>query len=183
MNFSFLMDAYLMEALRDRPVITPDEVELSDDWKAFEELLGSKKKEYVRMKNQVTSMYSELNQKIRQIETLKKMQTTMEGSTDLKAKMAEMVDSFESEQNIPAIKQNIAALEGKVLAVEKVLVNTNASNYAKFQCFVCMERYVELFLDPCGHMMCETCWYRTNSQNCPGCRTAVKCPRKIYTLN
>ena len=182
MNFAFIADLTFIDPLYNKLYITPDEVELSDDWKEFEELLGDKKKEYVSMKNQLASLYAELNQKIRQMETLQKMQTNMDGSDDLKAKMAEMIDSFEKEQDIPAHKQRIAALAGKVQAVEKVLVNTNAANYAKFQCFVCMERYVELFLDPCGHMMCENCWYRTNSSNCPGCRTSVKLPKKIFTL-
>ena len=179
MNFSFLINSPLVDALR----ITPDEVELSDEWKEFEVLLGHKKKEYASMKNQLSSLYAELGQKTRQLETLHKIQLNFDGSDDLKAKMADMIYSFENEQNIPAIKQNIAALAGEVQAVEKVLTNTNAGEYAKFQCFVCMERYVELFLDPCGHMMCELCWFRTNSHNCPGCRTSVKFPKKIFTLN
>jgi len=176
MNFTFLFDAHTLH-------ITPDEVELSDDWKEFETVLGDKKKEYISMKHQVTALYAELALKTRQLETLKKLQEKLEGSDDLKGKMSDMIYSFENEQNIPAIKQNIAALSGKVQAVEKVLTNTNAAHYAKFQCFVCMERYVDVFLDPCGHMMCEACWLYTNSKNCPGCRTEVKSPKKIYTLN
>jgi hypothetical protein len=176
MNFTFLFDSHMLH-------ITPDEVELSDDWKEFEEVLGAKKNEYISMKHGVAALYAELGLKTRQLETLQKLEAKLEGSDDLKAKMADMIYSFEKEQDIPAIKQNIAALSGKVQAVEKVLLNTNAVNYGKFQCFVCMERYVDLFLDPCGHMMCELCWMRTNSNNCPGCRTVVKTPKKIFTLN
>jgi len=146
-------------------------------------VLGDRKKEYISMKHQVAALYAELALKTRQLESLHKLQEKLEGSDDLKAKMSDMIYSFETEQDIPAIKQNIAALSGKVLAVEKVLVNTNAVQYAKFQCFVCMERYVDLFLDPCGHMMCEACWLNTKSKNCPGCRTVVKSPKKIFTLN
>jgi len=176
MNFTFLFDSHSHH-------VPPDEVELPDDWKEFEAVLGDRKKEYISMKHQVAALYAELALKTRQLESLHKLQEKLEGSDDLKAKMSDMIYSFETEQDIPAIKQNIAALSGKVLAVEKVLVNTNAVQYAKFQCFVCMERYVDLFLDPCGHMMCEACWLNTKSKNCPGCRTVVKSPKKIFTLN
>lgn len=176
MNFTFLFDSHSHH-------VPPDEVELPDDWKEFEAVLGDRKKEYISMKHQVAALYAELALKTRQLESLHKLQEKLEGSDELKAKMSDMIYSFETEQDIPAIKQNIAALSGKVLAVEKVLVNTNAVQYAKFQCFVCMERYVDLFLDPCGHMMCEACWLNTNSKNCPGCRTVVKSPKKIFTLN
>jgi rubrerythrin len=179
MNLSFLFDNHLIDMLH----VNPDEVELSDDWKEFETVLGDKKKEYVSMKHEVAALYAELALKSQQLETLQKLQEKLEGSDDLKAKMDDMIYSFKTEQDIPAIKQNIAALLGKVQAVEKVLTNTNAVNYAKFQCFVCMERYVDVFLDPCGHMMCGTCWLLTNSKNCPGCRTVVKSPKKIFTLN
>jgi hypothetical protein len=179
MNFSFLFDAHLLNTL----YITPDDVELSDDWKDFETVLGDKKKEYISMKHGVAALYAELALKTHQLETLQKLQAKLEGSDALKGKMADMIYSFENEQDIPAIKQNIAALSGKVQAVEKVLTNTNAVNYAKFQCFVCMERYVDVFLDPCGHMICGACWINTNSKNCPGCRTVVKSPKKIFTLN
>ncbi|BAT22099.1 hypothetical protein AR679_gp073 [Yellowstone lake phycodnavirus 1] len=176
MNFTFLFD-------RHADHITPDEVELPDDWKEFETVLGAKKKEYISMKHEVAALYAELSLKTRQLETLQKLQANLEGSDDLKAKMSDMIYNFQTEQDIPAIKQNIAALSGKVQAVEKVLLNTNAIEYAKFQCFVCMERYVDVFLDPCGHMMCGSCWLNTNSKSCPGCRTVVKSPKKIFTLN
>ena len=140
MNFTFLFDSHADH-------VTPDEVELPDDWKEFEAVLGDRKKEYISMKHQVAALYAELALKTRQLESLQKLQEKLEGSDDLKAKMSDMIYSFETEQDIPAIKQNIAALSGKVQAVEKVLFNTNAVQYAKFQCFVCMERYVDLFLD------------------------------------
>ena len=78
MNFAFIADLAFIDPLYNKLYITPDEVELSDDWKEFEELLGDKKKEYVSMKNQLASLYAELNQKIRQMETLQKMQTNMD---------------------------------------------------------------------------------------------------------
>lgn len=52
MNFTFLFDSHMLH-------VDPDEVELSDDWKEFETVLGDRKKEYISMKHQVAALYAE----------------------------------------------------------------------------------------------------------------------------
>lgn len=58
---------------------------------------------------------------------------------------------------------------------------------SQFLCFVCLENSVDTFLDPCGHVICESCWRRSTmtgrSFACPGCRTIVKEPKKMFMLS
>jgi len=104
-------------------------------------------------------------------------------SPGLKDKIATMIEQQVSEEGIDALTQQCGLAKGRVAAMKKVLKDTNCERYARFTCFVCMDRDIDLFFDPCGHVICEPCWVRTvNKQTCPGCRTRLQGARKIYTM-
>lgn len=185
MNFSLLTDIELFDAFYKpfSDTIEADQIELPDDWKDFENLLGRMKNEYVSLKNEMVKNMAELREKTNDNILIKKISKIIERNEHLKEKVDEIINSPEFIQETQILKKKVSALKGKCQAMEKVLVDTNAGEYAKFQCFVCMERYVDLFLDPCGHVICSHCWMNANSETCPGCRTRIQMPRKIFTLN
>jgi hypothetical protein len=48
----------------------------------------------------------------------------------------------------------------------------------KYMCFTCLERSVDVFLDPCGHVACTQCQVRFGT-SCPFCRVPVT-PKRMF---
>jgi archaellum component FlaC len=156
--------------------------ELDESWKNFEKDLGKFKREFAKVKRDLGIKTNEVD-KIHQSTEMAKMLADRIHSDDLKAKILSIIDSYESEEGIHALTQQCGKLKGQYEEMEKVLQNTDAERYAKFICFVCMDRGIDLFFDPCGHVICESCWASTRDKRaCPGCRTVLLGAKKIYTI-
>ena len=157
------------------------EVELPDDWKKFQESLQAFQKEYIAMTRCAREMEQSLVNNKKKLETLKKLADTFDDGP-YKEEVNQLVSKFEQEENIPGEEEELASLKGTMRAMKGALENTNIEQALKFQCFVCMDKEIDTFLDPCGHVICTGCWRRNNSTSCPGCRTRVT-PKKIFTLS
>jgi archaellum component FlaC len=156
--------------------------ELDESWKNFEQELGKFKREFAKVKRDLGIKTNEV-EKIHQSTEIGKMLAERINSDDLKAKILSIIDSYESEEGIHALTQQCGELKGQYEEMGKVLQNTNAERYAKFICFVCMDRSIDLFFDPCGHVICEQCWRNTRDKRiCPGCRGTLHDTKKIFTI-
>lgn len=186
MNFAYLDARSLLETVLAPHGPEPVPVvpcELGPEWKEFGEELGTFKSEYVKTRAQLTVNLAALNEKREEMNVLHMMIENVT-SPDLKEKLNDIVDKYESDEGIPALTQQCGELQGKLEAMKKVLLDTGADRYGKFTCFVCMDRLVDLFIEPCGHVICDACWVRTtNKYQCPGCRVRVEGAKKIYTMN
>ena len=160
---------------------TDPEVELPDDWKKFQESLQAFQKEYMQTTRCVRETEQSLVGQKKKLETLKKLADTFDDGP-YKEEANQLVSKFEQEENIPGEEEELASLKGTAHAMRLALVNTNPEQALKFQCFVCMDKEIDTFLDPCGHVICTGCWRRHNSASCPGCRTQVTA-KKIFTLS
>lgn len=185
MNFAYLDAREILGAVLQPPppALEPIQCDLDERWKNFEIELGKFKHELATCQRDLSRTQSELAIKR---EDILHVRSLIDGlaDEDLKETLVEVADNHEVVRGIPALTQQCRELMGRVDAMQKVLVFTNADRYASFTCFVCMDRLVDLFLDPCGHVMCERCWSRTpNKRECPGCRGAVRDPKKIFTLS
>ena len=186
MNFAYLDARSLLEQVLaphgPEPVQTIP-CELGPEWKEFGEELGNFKSEYVKTRAQLTVNLANLREKQEEMNVLRMMIENVT-SQDLKEKLEDIVDKYESEEGIQGLTQQCGELQGKLEAMKKVLLDTGADRYGKFTCFVCMERLVDLFIEPCGHVIFDACWVRTtNKHQCPGCRVRVEGAKKIYTMN
>jgi hypothetical protein len=186
MNFAYIdADPSALLSSLFRPVEPIDAIpcELDQSWIAFEKELGIFKKKYSKVNNDLALALSELNAKKDDISIMKSILDNLT-SLGLKESVKSIVDKYESSEGISALTRQCGELKGNLEAMKKVLKDTNAERYAKFTCFVCMERNIDLFFDPCGHVICEPCWVRTrNKETCPGCRGRLQAARKIYTLS
>lgn len=151
------------------PTLVIPDVELSDDWKDFEQILAKYKKEYVETMGL-------LNQKERDVREMKKMRALLSrmAPSEIRAQMMSLVENYERPE------AEMLDIAGKVKAMERVLMHTNAARYSQFTCPICMDRLSNIFLDPCGHLMCDTCLNRTHQTTCPTCRVEIT-PKRIYT--
>ncbi|BAT22378.1 hypothetical protein [Yellowstone lake phycodnavirus 2] len=157
------------------------EVELPEDWKKFQESLQAFQKEYMQTARCVRETEQSLVGKKKKLETLKKLTDTFDDGP-YKEEATQLVSKFEQEEDIGGEEEELASLKGTAHAMRLALVNTNPEQALKFQCFVCMDKEIDSFLDPCGHVICTGCWRRNNSAACPGCRTQVTA-KKIFTLS
>jgi len=186
MNFAYIDPAGLLtELLRAPPpdAVPPVPCELDERWTEFEKALGEFKNEFAKGQVELVQSLSALNEKKEEINVLRMMFDNI-SSTELKEKLADLIQQYESDEGIDALIQQCGEVRGRVEAQKKVLSDTNVERYAKFTCFVCMDRLVDLFFDPCGHVICDGCWSRThNKRDCPGCRTRLGGVKKIFSMS
>jgi hypothetical protein len=178
-NFSSIFNEIVPETS-----VVPEPCELDESWKNFEKDLCNFKLKFKITSNELTQKLAELRETEKSSQISKLIIENVD-SDDLKAKLVSVLDNYESEKGLHALTQQCGKLKGQVEAMRKVLEDTNAERYAHFTCFICMERNIELFIDPCGHVVCEYCWTQTrDKRKCPGCRTLVigAGVKKIFTI-
>lgn len=196
MQFAYLDDAIPIESMigsllqdlrlpRSAEDTGAPEVELSNEWTEFKQTLFQFQQEYARTRKEASDVDYDVKHKITELSTLRNMASIFTDGSDLKVRVSDMIQQFEIDNDIPGLTSRLAELRGTAAAQRGVLEGTNAEAQVKFQCFVCMDRYVDLCLDPCGHVLCNTCWSRlpTTDRRCPGCRSAPRKAIKIFTLS
>ena len=167
-----------MRPLGDENPIEPVPCQLEEEWVEFEKTLDKFKRKFSLAKTDANIKVHLLHEKREELNVLRMMLENVT-SQSLKGSLQEVVDKYEAEEGIDALSQQCGEALGKVEAMKKVMMDTGAERYAKFTCFVCMDRLVDLFIDPCGHVMCERCWAATRDKStCPGCRQHVHSARK-----
>jgi hypothetical protein len=159
------------------------EVELPEDWKTFAETLSNYKLKYGVSLKELRDAEAELKRKKVELAALVEAEKLVE-STGLKESLQIMIEEYKEDEKVTEYEESVKYLKGQCKAIKEVLENTNAEQMIKFQCFVCMERPVDTFMDPCGHLMCSTCWRRSSTTNpmCPGCRAQTR-PKKMFFLS
>lgn len=162
----------------DEPV---PEVELPDEWKEFKKSLQAFQKEYMETARCIRETEQNITSKKKKLDTLKKLVDIFDDDA-YKEEATQLVSKFEQEENINGEEEDLASLKGTARAMRIALENTNPEQAMRFQCFVCMDKEIDSFLDPCGHVICTGCWRRNNSTSCPGCRARVTA-KKIFTLS
>lgn len=186
MNFAYLDARSLLESVLAPPPPEPVEAipcELDESWEILGRTLSNFKKEYAKTRVELVSKLGDLNHKREELGILKMMLENV-SSDDLKDRISSMIDDYEHEQDLAGLTRECGELTGRSQAMKKVLQDTEPERYGRFTCFVCMERLIDLFIDPCGHVICEPCWARTqNKATCPGCRTRVNGSKRIFTLS
>ena len=156
--------------------------ELSPEWIDFEKELGNFKRLFSKEKRDLMTKLSELEELQKSAQISKLIIDTVP-SESLKAKLVSVVDNYESESGIVALTQQCGEIKGRVEEMEKVLQDTEAERYAKFICLICQDRLIDLFIDPCGHTVCTTCWMNTRVKHtCPGCRGDIHAVKKIFNM-
>ena len=185
MNFAYLDARSLLESVLTPPMEPIETIPciLDENWEALDKALSSFKREYAKVRADLASKLAELTEKKEEVNVLKMMLENV-ASDNLKERLTTMIEDYENEQDLEGLKRECGELTGRSQAMKKVLQETDAERYGKFTCFVCMDRLVDLFIEPCGHVICEPCWARTqNKATCPGCRTRLNGTKRIFTLS
>jgi hypothetical protein len=181
MNMNLI--AELLSDMLNTPVPEPaPEVRLSDDWYEFEDTLGRYKMDYLATLGTLREKNSRLTRHMNDLNLLTNVTSMVQGDS-IQSKLKSSIEDYRSEHNIDQLRADVNELNGTVAAMEGVLMNTNAKRYSAFTCPICMDRLVDTFLDPCGHLACERCLTRVSDLSaCPTCRRQLTATKKMFPV-
>lgn len=184
MNFAYIDGMSLLDQILRPP---PDPVpavpwEPDAEWLEFELELGRFKSKYTKERIETQKALAELNERKEETSVLNMMIDNVK-SPGLKASLESLLNKNETDEGTLALAQQCGEGLGRLEGMRKILKETEAERYAKFTCFICQDRLIDLFIDPCGHVVCDTCWIRTrDKETCPGCRTRITGAKKVFNM-
>lgn len=160
----------------------PPDVRLSDDWYEFEERLGHYKTDYLKTLGTLREKSSRLTRHTNDLNLLANVSTMIQAE-NIQSRLRESIEEYRMEINVEGLRSEVQELNGTVAAMESILQNTNAKRYSTFTCPICMDRLVDTFLDPCGHLACERCLNRVEQlTTCPTCRRELTATKKMFPV-
>jgi len=95
--------------------------------------------------------------------------------------LAELVEQFDKDEGITEYAEQLREKTKKMLSLRKVFSFCGETDImSNYMCFLCLERPVNVFIDPCGHVICDECSKRSALNMCPYCRGQVNLFKKMY---
>jgi len=95
--------------------------------------------------------------------------------------LKEVIEQFDRDECITEDAEKLKEKTTKMLSIRNVFsLCKDADVMSSYMCFVCLERPVTEFIDPCGHVICDHCSTRSALQVCPFCRGSVRQYRKMF---
>jgi lipopolysaccharide biosynthesis regulator YciM len=107
------------------------------------------------------------------------------GNKDVKyvEMLSQLVEQFDKDERITAEAEELKEKTNKMLAMRNVFsLCKDAEIMSAYMCFLCLDRPVNMFIDPCGHVICEQCSTKSalTTHMCPFCRGSVRQYRKMF---
>ena len=134
------------------------------------------KKEYLELVDSIFSDNNTYSKKCEKIDKVKEVVDTLSYDNSLCGRLSELVADFEEHEQMDELKTRMSDQLAKFHSLRAVL--NGPDHGEKYMCFTCLERSVDVFLDPCGHMSCEQCQFRFKT-TCPFCRTMIT-PKRMF---
>jgi hypothetical protein len=105
------------------------------------------------------------------------------GNKDVKyvQMLSQLVEQFDKDEGITGDAAALKEKTTKMLSLRNVFsLCTDADIMSKYMCFVCLERPIDTFIDPCGHVVCQQCSSRSTLHVCPFCRGSIRQFRQMF---
>jgi hypothetical protein len=140
------------------------------------------KKEYIDLVSEVLIGYMNMHAKKEKASHMLSVLDKL-GNKDVKyvEMLREVVEQFDRDECITEDAEKLKEKTTKMLSLRNVFsLCKDADVMSAYMCFVCLERPVDVFIDPCGHVICEQCSVRSALHVCPFCRGSVRQYRKMF---
>jgi hypothetical protein len=140
------------------------------------------KKEYLDLVSEVLIGYMNMHAKKEKASHMLSVLDKL-GNKDVKyvEMLREVVEQFDRDECITEDAEKLKEKTTKMLSIRNVFsLCKDADVMSAYMCFVCLERPVTEFIDPCGHVICEECSKRSALHVCPFCRGSVRQYRKMF---
>ena len=176
-----LFSGLLAFGLVPPPPVDPEpDVQLDEDWNSFEKLLDEYKTEYFTERQSLKKKEAEYINLVSDADVVRVALKQVHDSK-LCDDVHACIEEYMERVDVQGKKEELSLLAGKVKAMDDVLVNTNPRRHNQFVCPICMDRPVNIFLNPCGHLICDMCMVRLLDSKCPTCRTEGVTKCRMYT--
>lgn len=138
--------------------------------------------EYKELTNgiiEATQRYDKLSSKLNSV---KRIMNELDPSPLFGEKLEDLIMTFRKEEKVDEIEAALNDIDKKraeYKSIFRILQDVETHNI--YCCFLCLENNVTVFIDPCGHLMCESCQNKLGGSSCPFCRSSVKYFKKMFT--
>ena len=140
------------------------------------------KSDYIEKMSDVLTGYLNLHSKKEKASHILSIMDKL-GNKDIKyvELLGQLVEQFDQDEGISEQAAVLKEKTTEMLSLRNVFsLCTEADIMSKYMCFVCLERPVDTFIDPCGHVICQSCSSRSSLHVCPFCRGSVRQFRTMY---
>ena len=140
------------------------------------------KSEYLDMVAEVLTGYMNMHAKKEKASHMLSVLDKL-GNKDVKyvQLLREVIEQFDRDECITEDAEKLKEKTIEMLSLKNVFsLCKDADVMSSYMCFVCLERPVTEFIDPCGHVICEQCSRRSALHVCPFCRGSVRQYRKMF---
>ena len=144
--------------------------------------IDSLKKKYLDVVSEVLIGYMNMHTKKEKASHMLSVLDKL-GNKDVKyvEMLREVVEQFDRDECITEDAEKLKEKTTEMLSIRNVFsLCKDADIMSNYMCFVCLERPVTEFIDPCGHVICEQCSVRSALHVCPFCRGSVRQYRKMF---
>jgi len=175
-----MMDTY-DRLLRLRSILEYDDNKPIPKHELFD-TLDNLKKEYLDVVSEVLVGYMDLHSKKQKVSNMMCILDKL-GNNDVKYvhMLKEVIEQFDQDECITEDSEKLNEKTAKMLSIRNVFsLCKDADVMSNYMCFVCIERPVTMFIDPCGHVICEQCSKLSAVHTCPFCRGSVRQCRKMF---
>jgi len=95
--------------------------------------------------------------------------------------LSQLVEQFDKDEGISAMAEELKEKTTKLLSMRNVFsLCKDADVMSAYMCFLCLERPVNMFIDPCGHVICQQCSSLSALHVCAFCRGSVRQYKKMF---
>jgi Prokaryotic RING finger family 4 len=167
--------------LRLRNILETETFEPKDVPEDLLTQMSQLKEDYLNLLNEVIVGYSNLNLKKEKVSVLSNFIDKFGNKTSKYIhEIISLVDQFEEDERIDEIAKELKSKSERLLGMKKVFeLCKDCDLLSKYMCFLCLDNTIDTFIDPCGHVVCNTCSQRSLSL-CPFCRVRVFQFKKMF---
>ena len=136
------------------------------------------KREYVELVDEIFNKHRNYAEKQIRLDKLTEILETI-GSKSVNhyaTELEQLITKFEKDEGLEDFKVSMNDQLARFQNLRSVMGMEDVGE--KYMCFTCLERSVDMFLDPCGHVACNECQTKFGF-TCPFCRVAIT-PKRMF---
>ena len=175
-----MMDTY-ERLLRLRNVLEAEPVEPDPPDGDLVQRIRKLRSDYQELAQEILIDYEKLAVKKERAGTLLSFIDKL-GEKDYKyaEQMRDLVNQFDEDEGLSTLAESVRAKIKKLVGMKRVFeLCADCDIASKYTCFLCLDRTIDTFINPCGHVICEPCASRTRNL-CPFCRSTVHRFEKMF---
>lgn len=173
-----MMDTY-ERLLRLRNVLEAEPVQADPPDGDLLQRIQTLRTEYQELAQEILIEYEKLAVKKQRADTLLSFIDRI-GEHKYAEQMRDLVTQFDRDEGMSDLAESVRTKLKRLIGMKRVFeLCTECDVASKYMCFLCLDRTIDTFINPCGHVICEPCANKTRNV-CPFCRATVHRFEKMF---